>query len=157
MNGVRIVALLAASVAFSIPVSEARADACQACSSSHSCDSSSTRGGCTYNCGQDPPHICQCTDDECKVSEAAPIFQQRGTTYVGPGRAVAVGAQTFVITTCQGDVRGVTYTRKRARKVEEEMASVTLDPVDLGLRVASAVAMARFKSAAYVEFPITNH
>lgn len=132
----------------------AEAQVCWQCISSHACDSTgATRGECAAKCTGSQ---CTCTDEDCHISQAAPIFKQRGTTYVGPGRAVAVGAQAYVITTCQGEVRGVTYTRQRARKVEAALLTVALHPVNEGLRATAAVAMERFKSASYVEFPASS-
>lgn len=124
---------------------------CMGCASSHSCDTSSTRGGCVASCHQNK---CSCTDEDCQISQGASIFEQRGTTYVGPGRAVAVGAQTYVITTCQGEVRGVTYTRLRARKVEAAMATVALRPVNEGRHPTATAAIKRFQSAGYVRFSL---
>ena len=128
----------------------AEAEVCWQCINSHACDSTgATRGECAAKCSGSQ---CTCSDEDCHVSQAAPIFQQRGTTYVGPGRAVAVGVQTYVITTCQGDVRGVTYTRQRARKVEAAMMTVALRPVDVDMRATAVVAMGRFRSSAYLRF-----
>lgn len=151
MQALRIVLVVCScATAVFVAPSVAYAGGCMGCVSSHACDTSSVRGECFTGCvGTE----CACSDEDCRVSQVAPDFQQRGTTYEGPGRAVAVGIQTYVITSCQGDVRGVTYTRQRARKVEAAMVTVALRPVDVGVLAGAEIAMERFKSPAYVVFP----